>query len=77
MGRQAVSAAVGHHSPLWDDTFRARMLRHGLANDEILQAVEAAEEAARAADRYRAALETIVRTSKLGGAVEIAREALQ
>jgi len=43
--------AAHPHEPLWDAKFRARMLRHGLSNEEIAQAVEVAEAAAVERDR--------------------------
>lgn len=61
--------------PLWDDAFRARLLRQGLSSDEIEQAVETAERAAADRDRYREALERVYRTGR-GVHVEVAREAL-
>jgi hypothetical protein len=60
---------------LWDAHFRARLLRQGLSNDEIVLVVDVAEEAAAERDRYRAALECIYRTGR-GLHVEIARDAL-
>lgn len=60
---------------LWDEAFRRRLLRQTLSNDEIAQAVEAAEAAERERVLHREALERIYRTGK-GVHVEIAREEL-
>lgn len=51
-------------SELWDATFRDRMLRHALSNDEIVQAVEVAERADDERVALRIALETLLRFAR-------------